>query len=156
MFEELFHLLTRLGVGAASRPVCDLVADLTGESMSLQQLQQEIRNVLRLHGCDDRVGSVIAALVQMGFATATTCVSESVSDVTNDFAENTEAASAAAAPFGASPISDSAVLEGKEFIVVVETRAPPDIHETARGWLDIDSGIYVDVRQHGAGSDSER
>jgi hypothetical protein len=30
------------------------------------------------------------------------------------------------------------------------------VHETARGWLDIDGGIYFDVRQHAAETDSER
>ncbi len=30
-----------------------------------------------------------------------------------------------------------------------------EIHEIAKDWLDIDSGIYVDVGQHDAGSDPE-
>ena len=153
MFETLYHLLCELGLGAAARPLCDLIADLTGESMSLPQLQQEILNVLRLHDRDDRADAVIGAIVQLGFA--------GISRVNRAGEEQTDNAGSAGGPAeplspGASPVGDSAVLAGTECLIVAEPRATRAIHETARGWLDIDGGIYFDVRQHGARTDSER
>ena len=68
MFEELYHLLSQLGLGAAARPICDLIADLIGESMSLQLLQQEILTVLHRHGGTNRADAVISAMVELGFA----------------------------------------------------------------------------------------
>jgi hypothetical protein len=153
MFEALYNLLCELGLGPAARPLCDLVGDLTGESMSLPQLQQEILSVLRLHGCDSRADEVIGALVQFGFA--------GISRVSRGGDAENENASAAGALAehntpGASEIGDSAVLASSEHTIVAEPRAARVVHDTARGWLDIDGGIYFDVRQHGAGSDSER
>jgi hypothetical protein len=144
MFEELYHLLGQLGLGAAARPLCDLIASLAGEAMTVRQLQQEIRNVLHQYGSGDRAGVVISALVELGLAGL------SVPDT-----EENETVGAAARP-GCSAIGDSAVLGGAAETIVIGRRAPREIHETARGWLDIDGGIYFYVRQHGEGSDSER
>jgi hypothetical protein len=66
------------------------------------------------------------------------------------------AAATRAVPLGSSPFSDSALLVDADNAIAVNPRAMKAIHETARGWLDIDGGIYFDVRQHGAGSDSEK
>jgi hypothetical protein len=146
MFEELFHLLSQLGLGAAARPLCDLIADLSGESMSLQMLHQEVRNVLQRHGGANCADAVISALVELGVAGY---VRAHADQSTN------EGVTAA----GAAMFLDSAVL-GKSALLATTTnwivaypRATRTIHETARAWLDIDSGIYFDVRQHGAGSD---
>jgi hypothetical protein len=144
MFEELYYLLSQLGLGAAARPLCNLLASLAGESMTVRQLQQEIRTVLHLYGSDDRAGEVISALVELGFAGLSA----------PNTAEN-ETVGAAARP-GCSAIGDSVVLGGAVESLLIGRRAPREIHETARGWLDIDGGIYFDVRQHGEGSDSER
>ena len=149
MFEELFQLLCRLGLGPAARPVCDLMADLTGESMTLQQLHQEIRNVLRPHGRVKRTGVVISALVELGLAAHAPAAA-------NDENEDSAAAAAKPAPPGTSVIGDSELVAGEQNTIVVDLRAVRRIHEMARDWLDIDGGIYFDVRQHGAGSDSER
>ena len=145
MFEDLFILLNRLGLGAAARPLCDLVADLVGESMSLQQLEQEIRNVLQRYDRGIRASAVITALVQLGFAGLST-----------PHGEDHDGAPASAIAPGFSPVSDSAILSGDVATIVAEPRAKPVLQEMARGWLDIDGGIYFDVRQHGAGSDPER
>ncbi len=148
--EELFNLLCHLGLGPAARPVCDLIARLAGESMSLQLLQQEIRNVLAHHGRTHLMGTVVSALVQLGIAGFTAA---------SDDEENEDAgATAASRPSrpGSSPISDSALLTNTGCGIEVKPRARRAVHATARGWLDIDSGIYFDVRQHGAGSDPEK
>lgn len=145
MLEELYHLLRQLGLGPAARPICDLIADLMGESMSLQLLQQEIVNVLQRHGGANCADAVISAMVELGFA--------GLSRVNADQSTNTGAAAG-----GTASVSDSAVLGNRELLatttnlIVAEPRANRAIHDTARGWLDIDSGIYFDVRQHGAGS----
>jgi hypothetical protein len=149
VFEELFNLLCRLGLGPAARPACDLIADLTGETMTLQQLLQEIRNVLRQHGRAHRTGAVISALVELGLAGFAPSASEENED-------SGVAVAKPAPPPGTSVMDDSLLLAGAENTIVVDLRAVRRIHETARGWLDIDGGIYFDVRQHGAGSDSER
>jgi len=148
VFEELFNLLCRLGLGPAARPVCDLIADLTGESMTLQQLRQEIGNVLRLHGRVQRCGVVVSALVELGLAGAVPSAGAEN--------ENSGAAAAKRASPGTSVIGDSVLLADGENSIVIDPRAVRRIHENARGWLDIDGGIYFDVSQHGAGSDSER
>jgi len=145
MFEELFHLLSQLRLGAAARPLCDLVSDLTGESMSLPQLRQEIRNVLKLHGGGNCADAVIAAMVELGFA-----------GLRDERAEENEGAGAAVRARGASAIGDSELLASTGNVIVAEPRVLPGLHETARGWLDIDGGIYFDVRQHAAGTGSER
>ena len=143
MYEELYDLLCELGLGAAARPLCDLFADLAGEPMSLPLLQQEIRNVLRAHDADTCVDEVIARLIQQGFAGLSVRHSDS------------NEAEGAAAPHGAA-VRESTLLSGTIHTIVVEPFARRTLHETARGWLDIDGGIYVDVRQHAAGTDSER
>jgi len=145
MYEELFHLLSQLGLGAAARALCDLISDLTGESMSLQQLQQEVRNVLKRHGGGDCVDAVVSALVELGF----------VGRAHADLGENEGAGAAARGP-GTAAFSDSAMLARSADGIVANPHATREIHETARGWLDIDGGIYFDVRQHGAGFDPER
>src|SRR5262245_3455581 len=68
VYEELYDMLCELGLGAAARPLCDLFADLAGEPMSLSQLQQEIRNVLRNHSGERLVDEVITRLIAHGFA----------------------------------------------------------------------------------------
>jgi hypothetical protein len=145
VLEMLYQLLRQLGLGAAVQPLCELISDLEGESMTVRQLQQEIRTVLRRHGMEDRSEAVIAALVELEFASVPAA----------DGACN-EDSNEAARP-GVSPRADSSMLRGdKSFDIIARPRAAArEIHEIARDWLDIDSGIYVDVRQHGAGSDSE-
>ena len=149
MFEELFHLLCQLGLGPAARPVCELLADLTGETMTLQQLHQEVRSVLRPHGRIHRTGVVISALVELGLAGAIPTASE-------DNEDSDAAAATQAPPPGTSVVGDSVLAAGEGNTIVVDPRAVRRIHELARDWLDIDGGIYFDVRQHVAGSDSER
>ena len=145
MFEELFHLLRQLGFGAAARPICDLIADLMGESMSLQLLRQEIVNVLHRHAGANRADAVISAMVELGFA--------GLSRANADQSTN-EGVGAAGAAFvrDSAVLGHSALLATTTNLIVAEPRATRAIHETARGWLDIDGGIYFDVRQHGAGS----
>ena len=147
MFEELFHLLCHLGLGPAARPACDLIAQLTGETMSLQHLQQEIRNVLTHHGRAHLTGTVISALVELGLAGFS---------ASGDDANEGAAAAARAPKPGSSPISDSVLLADASNSIAANPHAMNAVHETARGWLDIDGGIYVDVGQHCAGSDSEK
>lgn len=140
MFEELYHLLSQLGLGAAARPICDLIGDLVGESMSLQLLQQEILTVLHRHGGANCADAVISAMVELGFA--------GLSRANTDQSTNEGVAAAGTAMMSSSPL-----LATTTNSIVAEPRATRAIHETARGWLDIDGGIYFDVRQHGAGSD---
>jgi hypothetical protein len=140
MFEELYHLLRQLGLGAAARPICDLVAELIGESMSLQLLQQEIFTVLRRHGGANCADAVISVMVEIGFA--------GLSRAETDQSPNKGVAAAAA-----TTMCTSALLATTTNSIVAEPRATRTIHDTARGWLDIDGGIYFDVRQHGAGSE---
>jgi hypothetical protein len=93
---------------------------------------------------------VISALVELGLAG----VAVAPDDGTN---ENAGAAAVTrTAQLGSSPISDSVLLTDADDAIAVRPRAMKALHDTARGWLDIDSGIYFDVRQHGAGSDSEK
>ncbi len=143
VYEELYDLMCELGLGAAARPLCDLIADLAGESMSLPLLQQEIRSVLHVHGGAACVDEIIAHLVTHGFA-----------DFYRKHGVNNEG-EGAAAPRGSS-IRDSDLLRSAAHTIVVDPDAVRTLHETARGWLDIDGGIYFDVRQHAAGTDSER
>ena len=150
MFEELFNLLCHLGLGPAAKPVCDLIARLAGETMSLQQLQQEIRNVLTHHGRAHLTGTVVSTLVELGLAGYA-----SASDDEGNEDADAAAAMRAVQP-GSSPISDSVLLTDTGNPIAVNPRAMQAVHDTARGWLDIDGGIYFDVGQHGAGSDSEK
>jgi hypothetical protein len=147
VFEELFHLLCQLGLGPAAEPVCDLIAQLAGETMSLQHLQQEIRNVLTHHGRAHLTGSVIAALVELGMAGF---------GPTADDADGGAAAVPRAPKPGSSPISDSALLADTDNSIVVNPHAVRAARDTARGWLDIDGGICIDVGQHCTGSDPEK
>ena len=149
VFEELFNLLCHLGLGPAAKPVCDLIARLAGETMSLQHLQQEIRNVLTHHGRAHLTATVISTLVELGLA--------GFSSTAEDANEDSGAAAVTHVPqTGSSPISDSVLLADTANPIAVNPRAMKAVHERARGWLDIDGGIYFDVRQHGAGSDSEK
>jgi hypothetical protein len=117
--------------------------------MSLQHLQQEIRNVLTHHGRAHLTGTVVSALVELGLAGFT--------QTSVDANEDSDAAAVTyTARPGSSPISDSLLLADTGSAITVKPRATKTVHHTARGWLDIDSGIYFDVRQHGAGSDSEK
>ncbi len=149
VFEELFNLLCHLGLGPAAKPACDLIARLAGETMTLQQLQQEIRNVLTHHGRARLTGTVVSALVELGLAGFAAASDEADED------EGAAAATHAAQP-GTSPISDSALLADAGNSIAVNPRAMKALHATARGWLDTDGGIYFDIRQHSAGSDSEK
>jgi hypothetical protein len=145
VFEVLYQLLGQLGLGAAAQPLCELIVELEGESMTVRQLQQEIRSVLRRCGVEDCSDTVISALVELGFAGLS--LPESVSN---------EDAGEAAKP-GVSPRRDSELLRsGKSSDIIATPRSGThEIHEIAKDWLDIDSGIYVDVGQHDAGSDPE-
>jgi hypothetical protein len=145
MYEELHDLLCELGLGAAARPLCDLIADLVDESLSLSQIQQEIRTVLHLHGSEACPDEIIAHLVTQGFAGVY---------YKGDDARDNEGAGAAA-PRG-SATRDSELLRSASHTIVVDPLAVRALHETARGWLDIYGGIYFDDRQHAAGTDSER
>lgn len=150
MLEELFNLLCHLGLGPAAKPVCELIAQLAGETMSLPLLQQEIRGVLAHHGRAHLTGTVISALVELDLAAFAAA---------SDDAMNEDAGAAAEARNvrpGCSPIGDSVLLTDADDSIAVRPRALQAIHDTARGWLDIDSGIYFDVSEHGAGSDSEK
>jgi hypothetical protein len=150
VFEELFNLLCHLGLGPAAKPVCDLIARLAGETMSLQHLQQEVRDVLTHHGRARLAPIVISTLVELGLA----------GFVATGDDENEDAAAAAAVTHvlrhGSSPIGDSVLFADAGNAITVNPQSTKAVHETARGWLDIDGGIYFDVRQHGAGSDSEK
>jgi hypothetical protein len=150
VLEELFNLLCQLGLGPAATPVCDLIAQLAGETMSLQQLREEIRSVLAHHGRKHLTGTVISALHELGLAG----FAAEFDDEANEDAG--AAATARVTRPGSSPISDSVLLTAAGDPITVRPRAMKAVHDTARGWLDIDSGIYFDVRQHGAGSDSEK
>jgi hypothetical protein len=148
VFEELFNLLCRLGLGPAAKPACDLIARLAGETMSLQHLQQEIRNVLTHHGRAPLTATVISALVELGLAGFAARAEEAN--------EDSGAAVTHVPQIGCSPISDSVLLADTTNPIAVNVHAMKAVHDTARGWLDIDGGIYFDVGQHGAGSDSEK
>ncbi len=150
MFEELFNLLCHLGLGPGAKPVCDLIARLAGETMSLRQLQQEIRNVLTHHGRAHLTATVVSTLVELGLAG----YSPASDDEGNEDAG--AAAAARAARRGNSPFSDSALLSDAGNAIAVNPQAMKAVRDSARGWLDIDGGIYFDVRQHGAGSDPEK
>lgn len=151
VFEELFNLLCHQGLGPAARPVCELIAQLAGETMSLQQLKQEIRSVLARHGLARLTATVVSTLVELGIAGYVAGYDDDGSN------EDAGAAVASGLPrLGSSPISDSVLLKDAGNAICANPRATKAVHETARGWLDIDGGIYVDVGQHGAGSDSEK
>jgi hypothetical protein len=140
MFEELYQLLSQLGLGAATRPLCDLLTRLTGEIMTLQHLYHEIHGVLKLHGASSRTDTVISAMADLGLIGFPKVVDES----------NESTGAAETAP-GRSPQRGSALLAGTQNAIIVNRPVPKDIPETARGWLDIDGGIYFDVRQHASG-----
>ena len=149
MFEELLNLLCRLGLGPAANPACDLLARLAGETMSLQHLRQEIRNVLTHHGRAHLTGTVVSVLVELGLAGLSSADAEA--NEGSGAADNTHATRA-----GYSPISDSVLLADAGVAIAINPKAVRSTRANARGWLDIDGGIYVDVGQHGAESDSEK
>ncbi len=62
------NLLDQLGLGTSALPIYDMIMDLDTESMDLPQLEQAIRSILTLHGCDACADAVIAALAEVGFA----------------------------------------------------------------------------------------
>jgi len=147
LFEELLSLLSRLGLGPAASPACDLLARLAGETMSLQHLQQEIRNILTHHGRAHLTGTVVSVLVELGLAGLSSADAE---------ANQGSGASTHATRAGYSPFSDSVLLADAGVAIAINPHAVRPLRANARGWLDIDGGIYVGVGQHGAGSDSEK
>ena len=66
--DELMNLLGQLGSGAAAQPLYDMILDLDTESMDMPQLEQAIRNLLTLHGCEACADAVISALAEVDFA----------------------------------------------------------------------------------------
>ena len=68
VLDELMNLLSQLRLGPAARPIYDLVRDLDAEARTPQWLEQQIRNILRLHGAAACADAVIGALVEVGFA----------------------------------------------------------------------------------------
>lgn len=142
--DELFHLLSQLRLGTAARPICERVIDMTGESIPPQQMEQEIRTLLNLHGASACADAVIAALAEIGFAG----LAASPANVS----EGTDAA----VHVGNAPIHrESAVLGGASAPIVAQPRMRPVFDETTKSGLDIDGGICVEVGQHGARTDSE-
>jgi hypothetical protein len=65
--DELRHLLDQLGLGAASDPIYDMIMDLHAEAMDVSQLEQAIRSILSLHGCEACADAVLAALAEVNF-----------------------------------------------------------------------------------------
>ncbi len=84
VFEELFNLLCHLGLGPAAKPVCELIAQLAGETMSLQQLKQEIRGVLAHHGRARLTGTVVSALIELGLAGFAAVIDEDEDELNED------------------------------------------------------------------------
>jgi hypothetical protein len=66
--DELMHLLSQLGLGTTALPIYDMIMDLETESMTPPQLEQAIRGILTLHGCEACADAVLAALVEVKFA----------------------------------------------------------------------------------------
>jgi hypothetical protein len=66
--DELMNLLGQLGSGAAAQPLYDMIMDLDTESMDMPQLEQAIRTLLTLHGCEACADAVISALAEVDFA----------------------------------------------------------------------------------------
>jgi hypothetical protein len=149
VFEELFNLLSQLGLGSAAKPVCELIAGMVGEIISLQHLQQEIRNILLHHGRAHFTGTVVSTLVELGLV-------GTVVPAANEGSTAAAGAATSAARRGSSPISDSVLLAEIGDVIAVNPSAMKAVRDSARGWLDIDGGICIVVRQHGAGSDSEK
>ena len=142
--DELFHLLSQLRVGAAARPICELIIDMTGESIPLQQMEQEIRTILSLHGASACADAVIAALAEIGFAGLSAAP-------TND----SDCTQAATHGGGASIHRESVVLAEASAQISAQPLVEPIFDEAAKSWLDIDGGICVEVGQHGTRTDSE-
>ncbi len=127
----------------AARPLCDLFTDLAGEPMSLPLLQQEIRTSCALTSGERLVDEVIARLIAHGFR--------------RSFPQEPRRRGRGRGSRPRRSGFAKARCSAARFTrIVVEPCARRVVHETARGWLDIDGGIYVDVRQHAAGTDSER
>jgi hypothetical protein len=66
--DELMNLLAQLGLGTAAHPIYDMIMDLETQSMTPQQLEQAIRSILTLHGCEACAAAVVAALAEVSFA----------------------------------------------------------------------------------------
>lgn len=62
------HLLSQLGLGTTALPIYDMIMDLEIESMTPPQLEQAIRGILTLHGCEPCADAVLAALAEVKFA----------------------------------------------------------------------------------------
>lgn len=62
------NLLAQLGLGTAARPVYEMIMDLEAGAMTPPQLEQAIRSILTLHGCEACADAVIAALAEVKFA----------------------------------------------------------------------------------------
>jgi hypothetical protein len=65
--DELRNLLSQLGLGAAADPIYEMITDLDGENLTVRQLEQSIRQILRLHGFEPCADAVISALGEVGF-----------------------------------------------------------------------------------------
>lgn len=65
--DELRHLVDQLRLGAASDPLYAMIMDIDAEAMDMPQLEQAIRSVLTLHGCEACADAVLAALAEVNF-----------------------------------------------------------------------------------------
>jgi hypothetical protein len=66
--DELENLLGQLGLGAAARPIYDMIMDLDAQNLTTPQLTEAIHSILRVHGFEACADAVIAALGEVGFA----------------------------------------------------------------------------------------
>ena len=62
------NLLAQLGLGTTAHPIYDMIMDLETDSMTPPQLEQALRGILTLHGCEACADAVIAALAEVSFA----------------------------------------------------------------------------------------
>jgi hypothetical protein len=62
------NLLAQLGLGTTALPIYDMIMDLDADSMTSLQLEQAIRSILTLHGCEACADAVVAALGEVNFA----------------------------------------------------------------------------------------
>jgi hypothetical protein len=66
--DELENLLGQLGLGAAVRPIYDMIMDLDAQNLTTPQLTEAIHDILRVHGFEPCADAVIAAMAEVGFA----------------------------------------------------------------------------------------
>jgi hypothetical protein len=66
--DELANLLAQLGLGTTAQPIYDMIMDLEADAMTPLQLEQAIRDILTLHGCEACADAVVAALAEVKFA----------------------------------------------------------------------------------------